>query len=148
MRKTRFGTRSFGTILLGLAACLLSGCALEQIFPGQWYTIYTPQAGSCPRLGWRFVVDPQRSIGGFLTGEGQQRIADLSGRLNTDDSFQMTATDAAGHRTANVTGQFTSQTSTISIHGDAAGRGCDGQTFKVRLGGYFVRQGGGGGGGG
>ncbi len=92
--------------------------------------------------------DAQRSISGFLSNDGQQQIADLSGLLNTDDSFQITATDVAGDRTANVTGQFTSGVSTISIHGPAAGRACDGQTFKLRLGGYFSRQGGGGGGGG
>jgi hypothetical protein len=47
-----------------------------------------------------------------------------------------------------VAGRFTSQVSTLSIHGDAAGSGCDGQTFDLRLSGYFARQGGGGGGGG
>jgi hypothetical protein len=73
-------------------------------------------------------------------------IATLSGRLNPDDSFRMMAT--AGQRTASVTGQFTSQVSTIAIHGDAAGRACDGQVFRMRLGTYFAVQGGGGGGGG
>jgi hypothetical protein len=94
-------------------------------------------------------VNPQRSISGYLTDSGQlQPVANLSGVLSADDSFRITATSVAGNRTANVTGQFTSQVSTISIHGDAAGSGCDGQTFNLRLGSYFSRQGGGGGGGG
>jgi hypothetical protein len=140
--------RATGTIALALAACLLPGCTIEQILIGQLYAVDTPRAGDCPRLEWRFVVNAQRSIGGFLSRDGQQRIANLSGMLNADDSFQITATDVAGNRTANVTGGFTSQLSTISIQGDAAGSACNGKTFDLRLGGYFSRQGGGGGGGG
>ena len=121
---------------------------IEQLLIGQWYSVYTPPVGGCPRLEWRFVVDPHRTINGFLAGDGQQRIANLSGLLNDDDSFQITATDLAGGRTARVTGRFTSQVSTMSIRGLAAGAACDGQAFKLRLGSYFARQGGGGGGGG
>jgi hypothetical protein len=130
------------SIVVALATCLLSGCTLEQILLGQEYAIQTPQAGACPRLTWQFVVNAQRSIGGALSNDGQQLIANLSGQLNADDSFQITATSVAGSRTANVTGRFTSLVSTLSIHGDAAGSGCDGQTFQLRLGGYFSRQGG------
>jgi hypothetical protein len=135
-------------IALALGACFLPGCTLEQIQIGQLYTIYTPQAGACLRLAWRFVVNPQRSISGSLSSDGQQRIANLSGLLSADDSFQITATNEAGNRTANVTGRFTSQVSTISIHGDAAGSACDGKIFEIRLGRYLSSQGGGGGGGG
>jgi hypothetical protein len=137
-----------GTIALALATCLLPGCTLEQILIGQEYTIYTPPAGTCPPLEWRFVVNAQRSISGILSLGQQRRIASLSGVLNADDSFQMTATEVGGNRTAAVTGRFTSQVSTLSIRGDAAGNACDGQTFKMRLGGYFAFPGGGGGGGG
>lgn len=125
---------------------MVSACTLEQVLIGQWYFIQTPQAGACPRLDWRFVVDPQRSIDGSVSGGG--RVATLSGTLNADDSFRMTATDTVSHRTAEVTGRFTSQVSTIAIRGDAAGSGCDGQMFGLRLGSYFAYQGGGGGGGG
>ena len=148
MRTRQARVPATGTIALALAASLLTGCTFEQVLIGQLYTIQTPQAGACPRLGWRFVVDAQRAISGSLLSDGQQRIASLSGVLNPDDSFQMTATDVAGARTANITGRFTSLVTTIAIHGDAAGSGCDGQTFKLRLGQYFARQGGGGGGGG
>jgi hypothetical protein len=136
-----------GVLTIGLLAlaCLLPGCTTEQILIGQWYTIDTPPAGDCPQLTWKFVVDPQRSIGGSLLRRWQ-KIATLAGRLNSDDSFQMTATSLADHRTASVTGQFTSQVSTIAVHGDAAGSACDGQVFRMRLGGYFMIQGGGGGG--
>lgn len=145
----RIQANRFGSGLAALAVMhLLSGCTLEQILIGQWYTITTPQAGACPQLDWRFFVNPQHVIKGTLSRDSQQQIANLSGVLNADDSFRMTATDIASNRTADITGQFTSQVSTISIHGDAAGRGCDGQTFRMRLGGYFARQGGGGGGGG
>jgi hypothetical protein len=138
--------RTIRGMALVLAVSLLQGCTLEQILIGQWYTVYTPAAGACPALAWRFVVNPQRSIDGFLAGDGQQRIANLSGVLNADDSFQITATNVADTRTANVTGRFTSEVSTISIHGDAAGRACDGQTFELRLGRYFWYWGGGHGG--
>lgn len=135
------------TAMIALA-CLLPGCALQQVMIGQWYTISTPQADACPRLVWQFVVDAQRSIEGSVSRHGQQPIASLSGVLNTDDSFQITATEASGSRTASVTGQFTSQVSTISIHGPGVGGACDGQVFKLQLRRYFTSQGGGGGGGG
>jgi hypothetical protein len=134
-------------VTLVLAVFLLAGCAPQQIMIGQLYRIYTPQAGACPVLEWQFAADPQRMIGGSLSDERQQLVASLSGMLNVDDSFQITATDVAGNQTASVTGRFTSQVSTISIHGDGAGSACDGQTFALRLGRYFSRQGGGGGGG-
>jgi hypothetical protein len=137
-----------GLIALALAASVAPGCTVEQVLIGQWYSIYTPQSAACPRLEWRFVVDPQRTISGFLAPDGQPRIASLSGLLNPDDSFRITVTDLAGTRAATVTGRFTSLVSTISIHGDAAGAACDNQTFNLRLGGYFAFQGGGGGGGG
>jgi len=146
MKARQAHMRNTGICAIVLAA-LLAGCTFEQILIGQWYAIVTPSAGACPRLDWHFVVNPQRDIGGFLSDEAQQRIATLSGRLNADDSFQMTVTSLAGNRRAEVTGQFTSQVSTISIHGDGAGHACDGQTFKLRLGGYFWFQGGGRGGG-
>ncbi|MFL5287584.1 MAG: hypothetical protein ACJ8AW_43065 [Rhodopila sp.] len=145
MRTGRVEVLVAGVIAL---ACLLPGCTLEQILIGQWYTIDTPAAGACPPLEWQFVVDPQRTVSGSLLLGTNRPIASLSGQLNPDDSFQMTATELAGHRTARVTGQFTSQVSTIAIHGDAAGSACDGQIFRLRLSSYFARQGGGGGGGG
>ena len=148
MGRRRAGALATGTVGIVLTACLLPGCTLEQILIGQWYGIETPAAGACPRLEWQFVVDAQRSITGSLWRNVRQPIAGLSGRLNPDDSFEITATGLAGDRTADVTGRFTSQISTISIRGDAAGPGCDGQTFSLRLGAYFAAQGGGGGGGG
>ncbi len=148
MRKTPASVLTARGIALGFAACLLAGCTFDQVLVGQWYTVTTPAMAACPSLGWHFVVNPQRAIGGFLSGDAQQRIANLSGVLNADDSFQMQATSVVGHKTAEVTGQFTSDFSTIAIRGDAAGSGCDGQIFKLRLSGYFARQGGGDGGGG
>jgi len=147
MRLWQASVRTNGRIALALAAYLLPGCSAEQILIGQWYSVVTPAAGACPRLEWRFVVNPQRAIGGYLSRDGQPQIANLSGVLNADDSFQITVTNIAENRTANVTGQFTSQVSTISIRGGAVGSACDGQTFHLRLRGYFSRQGGGGGGG-
>lgn len=129
-------------VALVFAACSLQGCKVEQLLMGEWYTIYTPQVGHCPRLAWQFVVNAQRVIGGSLLRGWQQPVANLSGVLHDDDSFQITATSVTGNRTADVTGEFASGVSTITIHGDGAGAACDGQTFKLRLGGYFNAQGG------
>jgi hypothetical protein len=148
MRTGQNNTPSLRMATAALAACLLPGCMVEQIEIGQWYRIDTPPSGACPHLEWQFAVNPQRAVSGFISGNVQQRIATLSGQLNPDDSFQLTAADAAGNPTATVTGRFTSQVSTISIHGAGAGSGCDGQTFSLYLSGYFARQGGGSGGGG
>jgi hypothetical protein len=145
MRTGRTSALTAGLIAL---TCLLPGCTLEQILIGQWYNIQTPPADACPALDWQFVVDAQRNISGSLSRDAQQPFASLTGRLNPDDSFQMTATESAERRTASVTGQFTAQFSTIAIHGDGTGAACDGKVFRMRLGAYFARQGGGGGGGG
>ncbi len=126
---------------LVLAAVSLSGCTADQIMIGQWYRIYTPSVGACPVLEWDFVVDPTRTITGYLLPDGLPRIASLSGQLAADESFWMKATSVAGNRTADVTGRFTSQISVLSIKGDAAGSACDGQTFELPLGMYFALQG-------
>ena len=131
-----------------LAAIVLASCTVQQIMIGQWYSIRTPQQAECPMLVWQFAVDAQRTISGSLARAEQPAFASLSGVLNADDSFRMTATNQQDKRTATVTGRFTAQVSTISISGDAAGAGCDGRTVAMRLGSYFARQGGGGGGGG
>jgi hypothetical protein len=141
-------TPKAGILVLSLAALLLTRCTVEQIMIGQFYTIRTPQAGGCPNLNWRFFVNPQHSLFGTLLDDRQQPIAGLSGVLDPDDSFRITATATSGDRTATITGRFTSEVSTLSIQGDAAGAACNGQTFQLRLSGYFARQGGGGGGGG
>jgi hypothetical protein len=148
MKTGKVSMRNRGVRALVLGAWLLPSCTLEQIMIGQWYTFYTPPAGGCPGLEWQFVVNPQRLIGGHLSRDNYQPVADLSGRLNADDSFQITVKDVAGDRTANVTGKFTSQVSTLSIHGNGAGQACDGQVFNLRLGSYFSRAGAAGGGGG
>ena len=137
--------RCFVLALLGAA---LAGCMLERILIGQWYTIITPTEDGCPSLAWRFVVNPQQLMSGSVSRDGQQPVANLSGVLNADDSFQMMATEVAGTHTATVTGQFASPVTTVSIQGSAVGSACDGKVFKLRVGRYFSAQGGGGGGGG
>jgi len=130
-----------------MAGCLI-GCTVQQIMPGVVYRIVTPEAAACPALTWVFVVDAQRNVDGTVARAGQTPFGAVSGTVGADDSVRMTLADGATHQTATVTGQFTSGISTITIRGDGAGTGCDGQSFNLRLGGYFSRQGGGGGGGG
>lgn len=129
-------------IVVLLAGSLIAGCSLEQLQIGEWYTIYTPSAGSCPGLRWAFFVDAQRKINGSVSLDAVRQVADLTGVLDPDDSFRMIATDQERHRTAEVTGRFTSLVSTIAIQGDGLSAGCDGQTFSLRLGGYFAHAGG------
>ncbi len=133
---------------LAVIVTLPAACSPPQIMIGQLYSIPTPPAGDCPALLWQFVVNPQRVITGSLSRVGEAPFASLSGMLADDESFRMTATTHPDKPSAIVTGVFSAQITTISIHGDAAGPGCDGQSFTLRLGGYFARQGGGGGGGG
>jgi len=132
-------------IALGL---LPVACSAPQIMIGQSYSIPTPPAGDCPALLWQFVVDSQRTISGALSHVGQPPFAKLSGTLAADESFRMTATTDSQKSSSIVSGTFSGQITTISIQGNAAGAGCDGKTFALRLGAYFAQQGGGGGGGG
>jgi hypothetical protein len=127
--------------VIGSAALVLSSCTLEQVLLGAWYNFSTNAAGSCPVLGWHFVVDAQRQIGGYLDRDTWTKIATLSGRLNQDDTFEMTATQVGGSKTERITGAFTSQYVEISLDGTWI---CGKQTFKIRP----IRSVGGGGGGG
>jgi hypothetical protein len=133
---------------IALTLALVPGCTFEQVLIGQVYTVITPADGPCPRLAWRFVVNAQRAINGSLSRDGQPPFANLSGQLFADDGFRIMAGGVEGQGTTVVTGRFTSQISTISVHGTVAGSDCDGRTFELRLGHYFAFQGGGGGGGG
>jgi len=129
-------------------ALLPMACSAPQILIGQLYSIPTPPAGDCPALLWRFVVDAQRTIAGSVSRVGQPPFATLSGTLAADQSFRMTASNIAEKSSAIVSGAFSAQVTTLSIQGEAAGPGCNGKSFALRLGAYFARQGGGGGGGG
>jgi hypothetical protein len=128
------------------ALCLPAACTVEQILIGQIYRITTPPVGSCPTLQWQFFVDAERQVHGQLSEVNAPPLATLSGTLAPTDQFDFVATNIATHQTATASGAFTSGTSVISIHGRAIYPGCDNQTFHLRLGPYFARQGGGGGG--
>jgi hypothetical protein len=149
IRSARIRRRlSWPVAAIWATATLLAACSVSQIMIGQLYSIPTPPAGDCPALVWQFVVDPQRLISGSLSRVGEAPFASLSGILAADESFRITATTKSDKRSANITGAFSAQITTISIHGNVAGSGCDGLSFALRLGSYFARQGGGGGGGG
>jgi hypothetical protein len=131
-----------GALTACIAAIALAGsCSLEQVLIGQWYTFQTAPVGNCPALGWHFVVDAKRSIGGYLARDQFIQIATLSGVLNPDDTFQMTATEVGGSRREDITGAFTAQYDTLSLDGSWI---CGKQTFRIRP----LRGFGGGGGGG
>jgi hypothetical protein len=146
--KTKPAVRRAATgIGLATTLFLLSACNLEQVEIGNWNTLLTPRTGACPVLQWQFVVNPQRSIGGYLSPFQGNRIATLSGTLNPDDTFRMTATPLDGNRTATIiTGRFNQQLTTMTIAGDVAGPACDGQTLKLRNVYYYGPYNGGGGG--
>ncbi len=147
--RTGLGHRCLAGIGAALALTLFTGCTpLNPVMPGVWYGIATPPAGDCPALAWRFVVDAQQHIGGTLGRIGERPFGILSGTLASDGSFSMTATADSGGRTATATGRFTSGASTLAIQGNGAGEACDGASFTLYLGGYFMRAAGGGGGGG
>ena len=115
------------------ALALLPSCQLEQVQIGQYYTIRTAAAGTCPVLDWTFVVDAQRHIAGHVSDRSAAAVARLSGVLNADDSYHMVATSPRDGHTADVDGRFTPGLVTLSVKG--AGDPCDGQNFRIR----FVR---------
>jgi hypothetical protein len=123
-----------------VALAVTASCTLEQVLLGQWYTIHTFAQGTCPALDWHFVVDAHRSMGGYLDRDEYKQIATLSGTLNADDTFEMTATQPETGRQEHITGAFTAQFVTISLDGAWI---CEKQTFRIRP----VRGAGGGGGG-
>jgi hypothetical protein len=137
MTFTRLVPLAAGVAVLTVTAA----CSLEQVLLGQWYSIHTVAQGTCPALDWHFVVDAHRSIGGYLDRDQFRQIATLTGTLNPDDSFEMTAHETAGGRTERVTGAFAPQVVTISLDGTWI---CEKQTFRMRP----IRGVGGGGGGG
>jgi hypothetical protein len=95
MTKPRRLVTLAGMIALATTAALSPAYAWEQLQIGQVYIVRTPSAGLCPRLEWHFVVDAHRSMIGSLECDWLTRVATLAGRLNPDDSFQLSAAAAA-----------------------------------------------------
>ena len=134
MQRSRLARRAGAWTALACCTFILAACQAEQVELGEWNTFYTPHQAACPVLQWQFLANAQRSIGGFLlTANGGARLANLSGTLNQDDTFQMTATAIVGNQTSTVTGRFSGTLTTVTIHGDIAGSACNGQTFKLRF---------------
>lgn len=131
VKMRRGGALTMGVIALATTALASCAWTLEQVQLGQWYTIHTMPAGTCPGLDWHFVVDANRSMNGYIASAPLQPTATFSGTLNADDSFEMTATDVVTNRKAHVSGKFTSQFIAISI--DGPGTVCDKQSFKIRM---------------
>ncbi len=130
--------------IVASAAGLVGACQLEQVMLGQWYTVRSAPQGTCPALDWHFVVDAQRSIGGYLDRDQFTKIGTLSGTLNPDDSFQMSVTQTDTGRKESVTGQFTAQYMTLALDGTWI---CGKQAFRIWLPRGLGGGGGGGGGG-
>ncbi len=133
-------TTTAGVLALGVVAA----CTLEQVLPGQWYALHTRPQGGCPALDWHFVVDAQRSIGGYLSREPSNQIGTLSGTLNADDSYEMWVTQKDTGRKESVTGRFTAQDVTFSMDGSWI---CEKQVLRISLPRGLGGGGGGGGGG-
>src|SRR6185437_12433852 len=114
----------------GLLAMLLSGCHLEQVQIGQIFNLSTRASGACPTLQWEFFVDAQRAIHGTLQSNFKP-LATITGVLNPDDTFRMDLAAQTGGETATVNGAITSAGATFAIAGNAAGAGCNGQTFTL-----------------
>lgn len=129
MTKPRRLVTLAGMIALATTAALSPAYAWEQLQIGQVYIVRTPSAGLCPRLEWHFVVDAHRSMIGSLECDWLTRVATLAGRLNPDDSFQLSAAEAGGGRSANISGKFTSRYMVVSV--DGTGSACNQQTFQV-----------------
>jgi hypothetical protein len=96
--------------------------------------VRTAAVGLCPRLEWHFVVDAHRSMIGFLECDWLTRVANLSGRLKPNDSFQLSAAEVDRDRSANISGKFTSRYMVVSV--DGTGSSCNQQTFQI----LFVRN--------
>jgi len=114
----------------GLLTLLLGGCHLEQVQIGQIFNLPTPASGACPKLQWQFFVNAQRTIHGTLESNFNP-VAKINGVLNPDDTFRMDLTAATSRETATVNGAITSEGATFAIAGNAAGAGCNGQTFTL-----------------
>ena len=117
-----------GLTAVAMAALWMSACSLENAQFGLIYNLYTNPQPDCPRLNWRFVVDPKRIMTGSISIDSLQPIANLSGMLNADDTFRMTATAVDNGWRADVSGRFQTRLITVSVSGPGAV--CDGHTFK------------------
>jgi hypothetical protein len=129
MTRRRASALMTGLIAVAASAPFSPAVALEQVQIGQVYILHTVAAGGCSELDWHFVVDPHRSMAGFVVCDWLRHTATLSGTLNADDSFQLSVTEVGGNRKAAVTGRFTSRFVTMSI--DGADTFCDKQMFKI-----------------
>jgi hypothetical protein len=132
MESTMTSLKSFALLTsLAIATSITPAPAVEQVELGQLYFFHSPPVGTCPGLDWHTVVDKDREITGWISWEGNKHLATVTGKLNPDDTFQVTAKEVVGgNHMATVTGKVASGTLTFTING--SGTGCDGKTWKIQ----------------
>jgi hypothetical protein len=117
-------------IALASAASFKPAHAVEQVMLGEGYMFHSPPTGTCPGLDWHVVVDGDRSVEGMVGWDRMKHTASLTGVLNADDSFHMSAKENGGSITAKIDGKVTVSTLTITI--DGTGTGCDKKTITMK----------------
>lgn len=97
---------------------------------GSVYSFSTRKSGTCPNLEWHVVVRDGSSLGGVISWDNERRVARVSGRLNPDRSFQMTATEVNGRGKATITGQVLADG---RMSARISGAGCESRLIEVPL---------------
>ena len=131
---------ALGTLAL-LAACApgetpppspATATMQQLITPGEGsvYTFSSARSGTCPNLEWHVVVRGGNALGGVISWDNERRVARVSGKLNPDRTFQMTATEVNGRGKASITGQVLADG---RFSAKITGAGCESRLIEVPL---------------
>jgi hypothetical protein len=93
-----------------IAIAIVGGTAVAQA-PGERVFSFHSNAtfSGCPNLDWHIVVAPDNSVTGLVGWQNMQVVARVTGTLNRQaKTFQLTAKEVGGDRTATIDGNVIS----------------------------------------
>ena len=127
----KIGLKTAGLTVLAVAGVMACGSAFAQQPAGsRLYAFHTGRMGNCPGLDWHIVLEPDNKLNGFVAWDNMRHMAQLSGALNQNRSFQMDAKEVGGQqRTATVKGNAMGDYINAVIEG--SGTACDGKSLNI-----------------
>ena len=88
-----------------LTGAVWDAAVAERPVEGTVYVFHSKANDGCPALDWHVVVGINGALNGMISWDAMKSMAHVSGTMNADKDFSMTATEVGGAgRTAAITG--------------------------------------------
>jgi len=98
-------TAMIGLGVIGSSAVPAARPAMAQAPQERVFSFHSNATSGCPSLDWHIVVQPDYTVSGMVGWQNMQLIARVSGAMNPQSkTFQLTAKEAGGNRTATISG--------------------------------------------